>query len=445
MYRKLRSPGVLLLLFSFCQLTAQEKPREYSPYSRFGFGDLTEPHFSALGQLGGIAAGFQDRNMLNYSNPAALGSLRNTAFEGGVSTKFTTLKNRDLSKQFFGGGLDYLALGLPIFNPINEALDRIDRKFHWGMLIALKPFSHVGYDVSQIDSITGTGRYERRYTGSGGTYEFKWGNGFEYRNFSGGLGLGYLFGRMSYRRNLDLLAVSLPYSTIFLDEISVKGFRWNAGLQYKLNLNKPGEGETESSKTLTFGLYGQTNQSFNTISDHLYRRQLIVSAQVGVVDTVRDERDIAGKGTLPGEFHLGVFYSDRYKFQAGGQVSLVSWSAYSNAAKPEVLDNTSQVSFGLSYCPDISSLDNLLKRITYRAGFKAGNDPRNFNGDQLKSYSVTFGVGVPFVFQRKVSFANFAVEMGSTGLKDKLKSNYLQLKLGFTLNDDEWFLKRKYN
>ena len=78
-------------------------------------------------------------------------------------------------------------------------------------------------------------------------------------------------------------------------------------------------------------------------------------------------------------------------------------------------------------------------------GLKMGNDPRSFNDTQLKNFAVTFGLGVPFVFQRKVSFANFGIEMGSLGIQDKLKSNYVQLKLGFTLNDDEWFLKRKYN
>lgn len=83
--------------------------------------------------------------------------------------------------------------------------------------------------------------------------------------------------------------------------------------------------------------------------------------------------------------------------------------------------------------------------MTYRVGFRFGNDPRSFQNEQVKDFSVTFGAGVPFVYQRKVSFVNFAVEMGNIGLKDNLKSKYVQLKLGFTLNDDEWFLKSKYN
>ncbi|MDZ4708016.1 MAG: hypothetical protein SH818_06395 [Saprospiraceae bacterium] len=445
MYRILSLVGFLFWFTCDYQLVAQEKPREYSPYSRLGIGDLTDPNFSALSQLGGIAAGFNDKNILNFSNPAALGSLRNTAFEAGVSAKFTNLKNNDLSKSFFGGGLDYLALGVPVYNPINEALDRIDRKFHWGMLFALKPYSHVGYDIAQIDSISGTGRYKRSYTGSGGTYEFKWSNGIEYRKFSAGLSLGYLFGKMSYRRDLDLLSVVLPYSTIFLDEISMNGFKWNLGIQYKINLSKLKEGELESDKTLSIGLYGQSSQSFSTLSDHVYRRQLIVSAQVGVIDTVRNEINLEGSGTLPGELHLGFYYNQRYKFQFGGQLSLVSWSNYKNTAKPEILKNSSNLSLGLAYCPDIESLNNLLKRTTYRLGVKIGNDPRSFNDTQLKNFAVTFGLGVPFVFQRKVSFANLGIEMGSLGIQDKLKSNYVQLKLGFTLNDDEWFLKRKYN
>lgn len=445
MYRILSLVGFLFWLTCDYQLVAQEKPREFSPYSRLGIGDLADPHFSALSQMAGIAAGFNDKNILNFSNPASLGSLRNTAFEAGVSAKFTTLVNADLRKSYFGGGLDYLALGLPVFNPINEALDRLDRKFHWGMLFALKPYSHVGYDIAQIDSIPGTGLYERSYTGSGGSYEFKWSNGIEYRKFSAGISLGVLFGKMSYRRDLDLLSVSLPYSTIFLDEISMNGFKWNAGAQYKFNLSKLKEGEIEPEKTLTVGIYGQSNQSFSTLSDHVYRRQLILSAQVGVIDTVRNEIDISGKGTLPGEFHLGFYYNQKYKLQFGGQLSLVSWSNYKNTAKPEVLTNSTNVSFGFAYCPDIEALNNLFKKTTYRLGVKFGNDPRSFNNEQLKNFSASFGVGIPFVFQRKVSFANLAVEAGSLGIKDKLKTNYVQIKLGFTLNDDEWFLKRKYN
>ena len=444
MYKTL-SIVIVLISACFSGAIAQEKPREFSPYSRFGIGDLADPHFGAVSHLGGIAAAFTDRNQLNADNPASLGALRSTAFEGGVSTKYTTLSSGDQRTRFFGGGLDYLALGLPLYNPINDLLNRNRRNLHIGTMFVLKPYSFVGYDISQIDSIAGTGSYQRKYIGNGGTYEFKWSNGFEYKQFSGGIGLGYLFGKMTYKRELDLLSVPLPYTTIFLNEISMRGVKWNAGIQYKVNLKKLAEGEVESSRYLSVGIYGQSAQDFKTTSNEIYRRELIVTSTAGIVDTVRNVTDQPGTGVLPGEIHAGFYYNDKYKLQFGGQYSLVSWSKYKNSAKPEILQNASHISFGAAYCPDIESLDNFLKRVTYRVGFRFGNDPRSFQNEQVKDFSVTFGAGVPFVYQRKVSFVNFAVEMGNIGLKDNLKSKYVQLKLGFTLNDDEWFLKSKYN
>ncbi len=433
----------LNLILSY-SIFAQEKPREFSPYSRFGLGDLSDPNFNVLSQFGGAAAGYTDRNLLNPVNPASLGALKNTAFEVGVSTKFTRLINGDSKSRFFGGGLDYIGIGLPLYNAINEALDRKDRKLHIGTMFALKPYSQVGYDIEQLDSIEGTGKYIRKYSGNGGTYEFKWSTGFEYRSISAGLGFSYLFGKMSYNRAVNLIDVPLPYNTVFQNDISLNSLRWNYGLQYKINLKKFVDEQTESSNYLSIGINGIPSQRFNTFSDELYKREL-VNGTTGVTDTVRNSTGITGSGKLPGEINIGAYYNANYKFQASVQYSLVNWENYSNTAKPEVLKNTANFSLGIAYTPNIQSFDNLLARVTYRFGLKLGNDPRFVGNEQLRNLTVTFGGSVPFVFQRKVSFVNFAVEMGNVGIAEKLRSKFVQLKLGFTLNDDEWFLKRKYN
>ena len=44
-------------------------------------------------------------------------------------------------------------------------------RLHIGTMFALKPYSQVGYDIEQLDSIEGTGKYIRKYSGNGGTYE----------------------------------------------------------------------------------------------------------------------------------------------------------------------------------------------------------------------------------------------------------------------------------
>jgi len=54
-------------------------------------------------------------------------------------------------------------------------------------------------------------------------------------------------------------------------------------------------------------------------------------------------------------------------------------------------------------------------------------------------------MGLPFIFQRKVSHANLGIDIGRSGMNTSIQENYIRFTLGFTFNDDEWFVKRKYN
>ena len=59
---------------------------------------------------------------------------------------------------------------------------------------------------------------------------------------------------------------------------------------------------------------------------------------------------------------------------------------------------------------------------------------------------MTLGFGLPVVLPRQqLSFINFAVEAGQFGLADQLRENYVKIQVGFTLNDNTWFFKRKFN
>jgi hypothetical protein len=74
------------------------------------------------------------------------------------------------------------------------------------------------------------------------------------------------------------------------------------------------------------------------------------------------------------------------------------------------------------------------------------NDPRTFNGDQLSKRGVTVGLGLPLTLPRQqTSFVNLAFEGGQFGLQDVITENYIKMTLGFTLNDNSWFFKRKFD
>jgi len=58
---------------------------------------------------------------------------------------------------------------------------------------------------------------------------------------------------------------------------------------------------------------------------------------------------------------------------------------------------------------------------------------------------VTFGFGFPLVLPRQqTSFVNAAFELGKIGTDSAIEESYVRLTLGFTMNDNTWFYKRRF-
>ncbi|MDB4505972.1 hypothetical protein N9229_02260, partial [Saprospiraceae bacterium] len=128
-----------------------------------------------------------------------------------------------------------------------------------------------------------------------------------------------------------------------------------------------------------------------------------------------------------------------------------SWSEYLNdlvaAADADREDvNVWRLGFGGEYVPDSRSYNKYLKKVRYRFGAFYSKDPRSVQNDLLSKYGATVGFGLPVILpQGKKSFVNLTLEMGQIGLADALKRTYFKINLGFTLNDNTWFFKRKFN
>lgn len=432
----------IILLFCVYAGMAWAQPKVNSPYSRFGLGDFFNQNFIALGSVGGSATAYTDPYHVNVRNPASLAHLRYASFDIGAQAKLTRLNENSLTKSVWSGNISYLSLGFPIFNPLNEILDRKTRIFHWGMNFSLLPYTNVGYEISNIENFEPVGEIERYYRGEGGSYRFMWGNGFKYKHLSAGINLGYLFGKLQYNRDINFADES-AYVDNFKDEITVRGFQWNAGLLYDIYLDKDliKQGITPQQR-ITIGLYGNNKTNLTTFSNTSYFKSFEVNNFI-VIDTVRFNTDLEGSGTLPGEFSLGVTYRDGLKWKAGISYTMQGWSNYENSAKREFLSDTWRLSIGVGFRPDIDAFENFYKTVEYRAGFFIGTDPRSVDQNQLKHYGVTIGAGLPFFVQRKISFINLGLEIGRLGYSEALTNTYAQLSFGFTLNDNEWFVKNK--
>lgn len=420
-----------------------------SPWSRLGLGDLADANFTASASMGRLGATFHDPYMINLKNPASLGFLRATALEVGFFSEFSTLKNKPTgaSATVRDGNISHMALGFPMHSPINEALERKKSPIDWGMAIALLPYSRVGYAIESTEAGPSeeVGSILYSYEGTGSTYRLYWGNGLSYKNLSFGLNLQYVFGKIS-RINEELFVdLNSAYQNYYRESFNINGFAWNVGIMYKVMLGgadaMEGQPKVSGRKSLTFGLYGNSRTGVTTLSDQFFER---LNGGYLSRDTFFLNKEVSGTGTLPAQAGFGIMYDDGKKIKAGVDVEYTGWAKYRNDAKPESLLNVWKWSAGLEWIPDHTSYNNFFKRVRYHFGGYYETDPRSLDGEQLYRYAGTVGFGLPIILKQDIAFINIKVESGQFGLSDGLKKIFTNFALGFTLNDNTWFYKRKF-
>ena len=315
------------------------------------------------------------------------------------------------------------------------------------MGFALTPFSTVGFVSKNVKTETGVGQTVQNFQGQGGLYQFRWGNAIKYENLSFGLNLGYIFGKMSYENWGSTTQDSiLTFIDVFKNNYSAHGFNWNLGVQYQAVLKENAETHAPT-ETLTFGLTGNGKRKLSASGES----QIIRARHrddLGVLsspDTISVSDFSKAAITLPVELGFGMMYTKTNKLKIGFQYSIANWNAYKNEARPSRLYDAQAFSAGLEWIPSVAAFGNYAKRMRYRTGFYWKRDPRQVSGSQVDDLGVSFGFGLPVVLPRQgTSFVNFAFEIGKLGRSTPIVDSYARLTVGFTLNDNSWFYKRRF-
>jgi hypothetical protein len=441
---------------SFLGLNAQETPfiegvnlpTINSPFSRLGMGNINGLGYGATSSMGGITTAYRDPLNFNDVNPASLGYLRQTAFEAGLYMGNTQVDFNGSKNSFYTGNLRYLALGFPTKSPINESFEKKKRNTHWSMGFSLTPFSQVGYNIKTTKKTTGSDSIQQvnYFSGYGSTYKLKFSNSIVYKNTAFGLSIGYLFGSVRDQRQTVFSNINNYNATIFDNFYRVSGLTYDLGVQYDIVLSKKDVDKKTIDKHIVVGASFSPSTGFSTVSDEMIRTQNFFNGTSP--DTLLQKIDIEGKGSLPSGIHFGVMYEKANNLKVGFQYNIEKWSQYFNNGKDpnEKLKDASSIAFGLEYVQDPNSYNSNAKKIRYRLGFNTGKDPRTLNnGEQLSFYNASLGFGIPLKLPRQQSsFINLGFEYGKIGTTT-LKENYWKINLGFLLNDDSWFLKRKYD
>lgn len=452
---KTRSSIFIAFFMAFCvgivhaQTNSENiRPGKNSPYSRLGLGDLENNYYSASGAMGGVTAAYSDAYHLNLANPAALSFLRQTVFEVGIDGTYGALTSGTKKDAYWAGNLKYLALGFALKNKLNQELDQKNSPWQFGMSLNLTPYSSTGYNIvlkgnSNDPELATTNTLK----GTGSIYRFTWGNGVRYKGFAFGVNLGYQFGTLNNNNNVMFDSLGFAFYTELNNQFSVSGAVWNAGIQYQYDFKKKdAKGEVvPNGNQFTIGFYGNGVQQFNTNSNNYYHRNTYYPPGGIYEDTISVQKEALGTGQLPLSWTAGAGYKHN-NLKLYFDYNQTRWSDYKNEAKSGLLYDTYRLSAGLEYSPDPHSYNNYLKKIRYRAGFYTGTDPRKVGGVQLKQSAVTFGFGMPIIRKRQqLSFLDLSFEIGQRGVQEALYEKYYKVTLGFALNDNSWFFKRKYN
>ena len=440
---------VALVMTGTMQLSAQT-PTDNSPYSRYGLGNLISPNFGAVTGMANISTAYNSYGSVNLNNPASLGFLYTTSFETGLQSELNWLSASDGTSDFTAdGNLSHMVLGFPLKNPLNKLTALKRSSFNWGTAFGVIPYSKVAYDIETEAILPNVDTVVSRTRGTGGLYQVMLSNGVSYEGYAAGLSVGYLFGNINEDRTTIFTNVPNAFTNVFVDETNYGGFVYKFGLQKEFVLNKVEESKKNTIQAkrkqtkLTIGIAGNNSMSLSTETSSLDRR---FNTSYGF-DTILATNEILGNTILPSAYSFGVTLAQDNHWLVGLDYSIARWSQYSNPSQADSLGNSFRLGFGAQYTPNIAAFNSYAKRMTYRVGGFYELDPRIIAGEQLVSYGATFGVGLPITLPKKgtVGYTNLGVEVGKLGIGSPIGETYMRITAAFTLNDNTWFYKRKFD
>lgn len=443
MYKKINYITAVLVLLISISVNAQVTTQ--SPYSRFGIGNIKGTQLPQFRAMGGISAAINKPtgyNNINVENPSSYAGINFTTIDIGMTGGFTTLKNAAGTNSSFNGSLSHVALAFPV-TP------------HSAFSFGIMPYSQVGYNYIEKGTIGSTDPNNPAsasanyiYSGEGGLTKAYIGYGFQIGDH---LRLGgnveYLFGNLIQNRSTELIeetvGVSTAYATRLQNKNSIGGIAFSYGAQYDIRL--------DSKTSLNFGYSGSSPSSVNSTNTFLATKYMRTSDgdESSALETIDSIGGAKTNLKLPLLHTFGVVLQKDNKWMIGADFRTGSWSKLTINTVNQGLQDSYGVSVGGQITPDFSSINSYFKRVDYRLGFSYDKTYIRQQNEDIKDMAVTFGLGLPLArsgFGSAFYKMNFATEIGRRGTTNNglLQENYVNLHLGFTIND-RWFRKFKFD
>jgi len=440
-----------LLTFSLCT-NAQNGVN--TPYSRYGWGVLSDRSMGFNKGMSGVAQGFRDGQIINVTNPASYSAVDTLTalFDLGITLSNNNYKMNGLQQNIRNTSFDYAATHFRLMKGL-------------GMAAGLLPVSNIKYSFSSsAEKLDGTEDITSAYSfsGDGGLRQAFIGVGWQiFKPLSIGANIAYLWGDYSHTMAFSFNNTSV-YSNNRTYTADISTYNAEFGLQYTQPLTK----KDRITIGATYGLGHDINSSaFRTTSTI---SNASGSSVIQAVDTV----SVSNAFQMPHSFAAGITYSHADKLKVGVDVELQKWSktrfpvneSSISSQKSEYTASTGQlfdkqkIALGVSYTPNILSA-KLFSRSTYKiGGYYARNyakaDPTGKVNTRPTEFGVSAGVSLPLananlwndtpLINVSVQYAhtNIPYLSASTGTELKLTEDYLRLCIGLTISE-RWFHKWK--
>lgn len=102
---------LVLLLGMWCGMVMAQNNTN-SPYTRYGYGHLSDQGSSNSKAMGGVAYGLRDGSQVNFANPASYTAVDSLTFifDGAVSLQNTNFSNGTLKQNAKNSSFDYITM-----------------------------------------------------------------------------------------------------------------------------------------------------------------------------------------------------------------------------------------------------------------------------------------------------------------------------------------------
>jgi hypothetical protein len=387
-----------------------------TPLSIFSIGEIEYRDFSATSGWGNVGIGLKSKNFLNRHNPAGLSGIDTLKFifDFSGTAKFSELRTASTSQRVTNFNFKNLAAGF-----------RISKR--WTSSVGLSPYSNVGYNMLKTQPVEGSndGNFNTIYTGSGGINKFYWSHSLEmFKGLTLGATASYYFGSITRTEAAPSIGIT--------ESMTANKINFDFGAQYSYQFKK--------RLLLTVGgIYGYRSK-FN-----LYRRNTVVNIKNGVV--AKNEKIPDLKMQMPEFYGAGI---SLYGAENSAEWTVAidyyqqNWSVNKEKLHGLRFADSHIYNAGFQIIPNTKRPTNYLQIMSYQIGACYNESYLNINGYPLKDYSVSVGVGLPFMMG--ISRINVAVTLGQsgTGQRGGITENYALLSVNLSLLEI-WFKKVKYD